>query len=82
LGAIWPPQSALIDRGPLSPVARRLSRTVTLLEAAALRGRHAAVHLVAPDGEAAAAIGDDLMDTNRADRVLRVAYLQGLRLAG
>jgi hypothetical protein len=82
LAAIWPPKSSLIDRGALSPVARRLSRTVTLLEAAALRGRRAAVHLVAPDEEAAAAIGDDLMDSNRGNRVLRVAYLQGLHLAG
>ena len=81
LEAIWPPKSPLMDRGALSPLARRLSRSITLVEAAALRGRRAAVHLVAPDDEAAAAIGGDLMDSNRADRVLRVAYLQGLRLA-
>jgi len=73
--------AGLADLGRLSPVARRLSRGVTLLEAAALRGRRAAVDLIAPDEEAAAAIGDDLMDSARADTVLRAGYRQGLRLS-
>lgn len=78
--ARWPPKSPLV--GALSPVARRVSRSVTLLEATALRGRRAAVRLVAPDEEAAAAIGEDLMDSIRADHVLGVGYRQGLRLGG
>ncbi len=78
LAALWPPKSPL--GGPLSPVARRVSRSVTLLEATALRGRRAAVRVVAPDEEAATAIGDDLMDSARAEHVLRVGYGQGLRL--
>lgn len=76
----WPPRSPGVDIGRLSPVARRLSRGVTLVEAAALRGRRAAVDLIAPDQGAAAAIGDDLMDIDRADRVLRAGYRQGLGL--
>ena len=68
-----------IDRGPLSPVARRVSRGITQLEATALRGRRAEVDLVGPDDDAAAAIGGDLMDADRAQRVLLTGYLQGLR---
>ena len=70
-----------LDVGPLSPVGRRLSRSITLLESAALRGRHAAVRLITPDEEAAAAIGADLMDSRRGDRALRSGYHQGLRLS-
>jgi NTE family protein len=78
---MWPPKSPLVDLGRLSPLARRLSRSVTLVEAAALRGRRAAVDLVGPDDAAAAAIGDDLMNVDRADTVLAAGYRQGLRIA-
>ena len=71
-----------VDSGALSPVGRRLSRSVTSVEAAALRGRRATVHVIAPDDESASAIGADLMDSARSELVLRSGYRQGLRLSG
>jgi NTE family protein len=79
----WPPGSLLrLDSRALSPVGRRLSRSVTNVEAAALRGRRAQVQLIVPDDESASAIGPELMDSARTELVLRGGYRQGLRLSG
>ena len=80
LAAMWPPKSPLSDPDRLTPVARRLSRAVTLVEATSLRGRRAQVGLVAPDDETAAVIGGDLMDAARVEEILSAGYQQGLRL--
>ena len=69
------------DRLALQPLGV-LSRSVTAVEAAALRHRGAEVELVAPDDDCAAAIGRDLMDRTRRATVLAAAYRQGRALGG
>ena len=51
------------------------------VEALALRRRGAAVQLVAPSVESAAAMGTNYMDPEPSERVIAAAYQQGLRLA-
>lgn len=65
----------------LGSVARRLARSVVSVEALALRRKGAVVQTVAPDLEAAAAMGGDFMDPEPRRRVLAAGYRQGLELA-
>lgn len=66
-----------------SPLGMLLAaaRSVTLVEAAALRRRGVEVRVVAPDREAAGAMGSNLMDRALADVALREGYRQGHVLA-
>ena len=59
---------------------RQVARSAVSLEALALRRRGAAVQLVAPTGECAAAMGTNFMDREPRRRVLAAGYRQGLRL--
>ncbi|MBV8734806.1 MAG: hypothetical protein JO120_08515, partial [Solirubrobacterales bacterium] len=61
-------------------VARRLARSAVSVEALALRRRGAIVRTVAPDTEAAAAMGGDFMDSEPRPRVLAAGYAQGRRV--
>jgi NTE family protein len=56
-------------------------RLATGVEAAAARRRGATVEIVEPDADAASAMGSDLMDPRRRDRVLRAGFGQGARRA-
>lgn len=63
-----------------SPIGalRAAGRAAEALEALALRRRGARVSTLGPDADAAAAIGDDLMDDRRAGDALAAGYRQGL----
>jgi NTE family protein len=63
--------------GPLRP----FSRASAARESMVLRARGARVRVIAPDRGATVAIGSNLMDASRVDRVLDAAYAQGRRLA-
>jgi NTE family protein len=56
-------------------------RSTTALEVAALRRRGADVRVVGPDDEAAAAMGDRLMDPQLRERAVSAGHRQGRRLA-
>jgi NTE family protein len=60
-------------------VAFRAAETVETL---ALRGRGADVDTIVPDQRSAAALGTDLMDADRRERVGAAAYRQGLSVGG
>jgi NTE family protein len=60
---------------------RRAFRTAAALETQLLRRRGAQVRHVAPDAEAAEAIGTKLMDPAGSDRALAAGYRQGRALA-
>lgn len=75
------PTAGINGTHTLVSVARRLARSVVSVEALALRQRGAIVQTVAPDLEAAAAMGGDFMDPEPRRRVLAAGYRQGLRLA-
>jgi NTE family protein len=61
-------------------LARGVARSAAGLEAATLRRRGAIVRTVAPDAEAATAMGSDFMDPGPRAPVLAAGYAQGLRL--
>jgi NTE family protein len=61
--------------------ARSVARSSVSLEELALRRRGAAVQTIAPDGESAAAMGQNLMDREPRARVLAAAYQQGVAIA-
>lgn len=63
-------------------VLRVLGSSATALEAAALRRRGARVTVVAPDREAARAMGEDFMDPSGRERAREAGARQGARLAG
>jgi NTE family protein len=67
--------------GPAAGARRSVSRAAVLTETLALRARGAQVTTLAPDPEAAEAIGADPMDARRAEEVLDAAVAQGMRLA-
>jgi hypothetical protein len=56
-------------------------RLSTSVEAAAARRRGASVEIVGPDEGAAHAMGGDLMNPGRRDRVLAEGFRQGARAA-
>ncbi len=62
-------------------LARGASRAIMLMEAQALRGRGARVHLVAPDSESTTAIRKYTRAYTSHARVLTAGYRQGLALA-
>lgn len=76
------PTAGINGTHTLVSVARRLARSAVSVEALALKRRGAIVRTVAPDLEAAAAMGGDFMDPEPRRRVLAAAYQQGLRLGG
>jgi NTE family protein len=59
---------------------RQVSRSAMSVEALVLRRRGAQVRMVAPNAEAAAAMGNNFMDREPRDRVLAAGYRQGLAL--
>jgi NTE family protein len=64
-------------RGAVGP----LSRSVAAVEALALQRRGAVVKTLAPDAEAARAMGGDFMDGRRRSAAQQAGYAQGLRAA-
>jgi NTE family protein len=66
--------------GPLNPAFRAASRAAALVEASALTARQANVRRVAPDRDAARAIGRALMSSARLPEILAAGYRQGLAL--
>jgi NTE family protein len=67
------------NQGALS-VIRRVSRSAVSIESLVLRRRGASVRMVAPNDEAAAAMGNNFMDREPRNRVLASGYRQGLAL--
>jgi NTE family protein len=67
--------------GPTAGARSSVSRAAVLTETLAVRARGAQVTTLAPDPEAAEAIGADPMDASRAEEVLDAAVAQGVRLA-
>lgn len=65
-------------RGAIGP----LSRSVAAVEALSLQRRGASVTTLAPDAEAARAMGDDFMDPRRRSVAQQAGYAQGHRVAG
>jgi NTE family protein len=62
-------------RGAIGP----LSRSAATVEALVLQRRGASVTTLAPDGEAAKAMGGDFMDERRRSAAQQAGYAQGLR---
>ena len=61
---------------------RSVARSAVSIESLALRRRGAAVQAVAPNVDAAAAMGTNFMDREPRERTLAAGYRQGLALAG
>ncbi|MHB8658173.1 MAG: patatin-like phospholipase family protein [Solirubrobacteraceae bacterium] len=76
------PSASLSASHSLVIFARGAARSAVSLEALALRRRGASVQAVAPNLDAAAAMGSDFMDREPRARVLAAGYRQGLALAG
>ncbi len=74
------PTAGLTGSHTALAVIRTVARSAVSVEALALRRRGAAVQLVAPNLECAAAMGADFMDREPRSRVHRAAYRQGLAL--
>jgi NTE family protein len=75
------PTAGVSTGNPLVEVARNVGRSALVLETLVLRRRGAVVTTVAPDVDAAAAIGLHLMDHRLREQVLAAGYRQGLALA-
>jgi NTE family protein len=76
------PTARIGARGASAARALRLAwRSTTALEVAAVRRRGGDVRIVGPDDEAAAAMGDRLMDPKLRRRVAGAGHRQGRRLA-
>ncbi len=75
------PTASLPATGSLLAMFRRVSRSAATVEALALRRRGATVRTFGPSAECAAAMGVNLMDRRRTDRVLAAGYRQGLETA-
>jgi NTE family protein len=75
--------TAVMGTAPALPVRGLVAgwRLATSVEAAAARRRGASVEIVGPDEGAAHAIGGDLMNPSRRDRVLAEGFRQGARAA-
>jgi NTE family protein len=74
------PTGNLVGSSGVLSVIRRVSRSAGSVESLVLRRRGAAVRLVAPNLEAAAAMGNNFMDREPRDHVLAAGYRQGLAL--
>lgn len=72
-----------VGAGPLSALAavRTALRAAETVEAATLRRRGAEVRVIVPEGEAAEALGVNLMDPRPRRKVAGAGYRQGLALA-
>ena len=75
------PTGNLIGSHGVLQTIRQVSRSAVSVEALVLRRRGAEVRMVAPNAEAAAAMGNNFMDREPRDRVLSAGYRQGLALA-
>jgi NTE family protein len=75
------PTASLAGTQKALAAIRTVSRSAVSVEAMVLRRRGAAVTLVAPSAECAAAMGTNFMDPEPSDRVIAAAYRQGLRFA-
>jgi NTE family protein len=75
------PTASVVGSHNVLTVMRTVARTAVSVEAMVLRRRGAAVQLVAPSAECAAAMGTNFMDPGPSERVITAAYRQGLRLA-
>jgi NTE family protein len=75
------PTASLVGSQSALTMLRTVARTAVSVEAMALRRRGAAVQVVAPSAECAAAMGTNYMDPEPSDRVTAAAYRQGVRLA-
>jgi NTE family protein len=75
------PTASLVGSHNVLTMVRTVARTAVSVEALVLRRRGAAVQLVAPSAECAAAMGTNYMDPEPTERVITAAYRQGLRLA-
>jgi NTE family protein len=74
------PMANIEGNHPLLTLVRRVGRSAVSLEALAVRRRGARVQWVAPDLDAAAAMGSDFMNREPSERVLAAGYEQGLRV--
>lgn len=75
------PTASVTGSSSVLTLVRTVARSAVSVEALVLRRRGAAVQLVAPSMESAAAMGTDFMDREPSERVLAAGYRQGLRLA-
>jgi NTE family protein len=73
-----------VGAGPLSPLAavRVALRAAEAVEVAFLRRRGARVRVIVPEGEAAQALGFNLMDPRPRTKVAGAGYRQGLAIGG
>jgi NTE family protein len=71
-----------VGAGPLSPLAavRTALRAAEAVEVAVLRRRGAQVRVIVPEGEAARALGVNLMDPRPRTKVAGAGYRQGLAI--
>jgi NTE family protein len=76
------PTAGINGTHTLVSVARTLARSAVSVEALALKRRGAIVQTIAPDVEAAAAMGGDFMNPEPRSDVRAAGYRQGLRVAG
>ena len=72
------PMANIAGTHPLLAVIRRVGRTAVSFEALVVRRRGARVQWVAPDAQAAAAMGSNFMDRAPRAQVLAAGYAQGL----
>jgi NTE family protein len=75
------PTAGITGSHSLVAATRNLARSAVSLEALVLRRRGAAVQAIAPNVEAAAAMGVDFMNREPRSRVLTAGYTQGLQVA-
>jgi NTE family protein len=74
------PTASLRGGGDAIDVFRRVSRSAAAIETLVVRRRGANVQTVGPSASSSEAMGLNLMDRTRADRVLSAGYRQGLEL--
>jgi NTE family protein len=75
------PTGGTVEARGVGSAVRAAGRSAAAVEALTLRRRGARVRVVAPDRDAAAAMGEQLMDRARAADTLRAGFAQGRRLA-
>jgi NTE family protein len=74
------PTGSVVGSHSVFQTIRRVSRKAVSVEALVLRRRGADARMVAPNVEAAAAMGNNFMEREPRDRVLAAGYRQGLVL--
>jgi NTE family protein len=74
------PMANIVGSHPALAMIRRVGRSAVSLEALIVRRRGARVQWVAPDFEAAGAMGSNFMDRSPRSRVLAAGYRQGLEV--